>query len=133
MIILRFLFLVVFSAIASGCVRAPEVASIGPAHATGCALASFPADTRVASTSIDTVAGVYRWGAATLTVRREDYRLLVDIPGSGVRETRMIGEWRFADGCGAVYQFSIPLSGVGSRLSIVGPDGTISDWRTDSA
>lgn len=129
----RLLFLAVFSLFFTGCAAKPLARAVGQVQPLGCALTRFPTDTRIASTSIDTFVGVYRRGAAALTVRRQDYRLLVEIPGSAVRETRMIGEWRFEDGCGAVYQFSMPINGVGSLLSITGVNGVASSWRTDSA
>lgn len=129
----RLLLLAAFSLPLTGCVTRPEAQALGRGQVVGCALIRFPPDTRIASSSIDTFAGVYRRGAAALRVRREDYRLLVEIPGSAVRETRMIGEWRFEDGCGAVYQFSMPMNGVGSSLRIISANGAVSNWRTDRA
>lgn len=129
----RFLLVATFSLSLTGCAMWPRAHAVASTQAGDCALARFPPDTRIASGSIDTFAGVYRRGDAALAVRRDDYRLLVGSPGSAARETRMIGEWRFVDGCGAVYQFSMPMNGVGSSLTTIGSDGKISDWRTDSA
>lgn len=129
----RLLLVGVFSLLLTGCAMRPRPHAVLSAQAEDCALTRFPTDTRIASSSVDTFAGVYRRGDAALAVQRQDYRLLVGTPGSAAREARMVGEWRFQDGCGAIYQFSMPMNGVGSIPNIICADGAVSDWRSDSA
>ncbi len=121
--------------VALSCVFASSSATALPpagAKPVGCAVASFPEDTRIAEPSSGELAGIYKRGGAALAVRRQGYRFWVDIPGSSSRELRLVREWRFEDGCGAVYQFSQSAIGLGSRLTITGRDGAVSVWRRDA-
>lgn len=117
-------------ATATGCSAAPALAfSVSPN--VGCALAVFPADTRIANLINAELLGIYKSGRAVIAVRRQNYSLLVDVPGSSSRRLRLVREWLFEDGCGAVYQFSQSAAGLGSRLTITAPDGAVSIWKRD--
>ena len=99
--------------------------------AAHCADTIFPANPRIDSWSIGKFAGHYQRGQQTLTVTRDNHRLLVMRPGFGTREITAgtVESWQWHDGCGVQYRFAQPPDGSGAWLRITDVGGGVSDWR----
>lgn len=93
-----------------------------------CTAIQFPTDTSLPG-AVDELAGEYWDDSLSLSVKRDDYRLLINAPQSGNRELRRVEDWRFEDGCGVIYQFSLPLDHLGRSLEIRTPDGSLRRYR----
>ncbi len=106
------------------CVTAPEPSTT----ATGCIESRFPEDTRVADSEFDSFVGSYARENHFLSIRREEYRMLLNVPGSGTRELRFVQDWRFEDGCGTAYEFAVRLAPLQTVLKIRGRDGSAYSW-----
>lgn len=78
---------------------------------------------------MEELAGEYGNEALWLSVRQEDYRILVSTPRAADRELRRVGEWRFEDGCGVTYQFSLSMDQLGTSLEISTPHGLLERYR----
>lgn len=92
-------------------------ASKPPPHsAADCAAVRFPVQLSAAG-ALESFAGQYSDGELILAFRQEGYRVLLR-SGDQNRELRNIGPWRFEDGCGNFYQFSLPLTGTGANLEV---------------
>jgi len=100
----------------------PQTASVN------CAAVRLTTDLSAAG-ALGEFAGDYTNDQVVLTIRQEDYRLLVRSAGSGERELRRVSDWRFEDGCGVTYQFSYPLDHVGRSLEISTPYGSLENYR----
>ena len=96
-----------------------------------CAMIHFPTNIHVDAWSVDKFAGRYVRESDSLTVRRDEHRLLVDGWTLGTRELTAdsVESWTWRDGCGATYAFVLPPDGPGAWLKITMPNGSISDWH----
>lgn len=108
----------------------PPPPELGMAPAP-CAATIFPTNTRIAAWSVDKFTGRYVRGSDSLTVHRDQHRLLVTRPGFGTREISSadIESWSWNDGCGVRYDFLLPPDGPGARLRITDLNGIVSDWQ----
>ena len=99
--------------------------------AAHCADTIFPSNPRIGAWSVDKFAGHYRRGQQTLTVTRDNHRLLVMRPGFGTREITpdTVESRQWHDGCGVRYAFTLPPDGPGAGLRITDVGGRVSDWR----
>ena len=99
---------------------APALAAAAqPAQSPGCANFQFPVQLSMAG-SLQGFAGQYSDGVREAALRQDGYRVLLRLDGTAERQLRLAGEWRFVDGCGTAYQFTLPLDGVGANLEIIG-------------
>lgn len=100
------------------------------AGTAGCAATVFPTDPSIGPATVDRFLGNYAHGRESVSVLRQDHRLLVHRVGAGVREVRAEtpGGTSFRDGCGVRYVFTLPVEGRGARLTIVQLDGSAIDW-----
>ena len=112
---------------------APVVPVAAQVQAPACASATFPINERIGAWSVDKFAGRYtiKDGAETLTVRRDEHRLLVDRGPLGTRELTAdsVESWTWRDGCGVTYAFTLPPDGPGAWLVVTEADGARSDWH----
>jgi|tagenome__1003787_1003787.scaffolds.fasta_scaffold20566986_2 hypothetical protein len=96
-----------------------------------CARMVVPANERIAAWSVDKFAGRYVRGTDTITVWRDEHRLLVGGWTLGTRQLTAdsVESWTWRDGCGVRYEFTLPPDGPGAWLKIVMPNGMVSDWH----
>ena len=113
----------------AGCAAADETVST-PSQAQ-CASTVFAPDEHIGAWSVDKFAGRYSDGTNSLTVRRDDHRLLVEGWTLGTRQLTAdsVESWTWRDGCGVRYEFQLPPDGPGAWLKVVMPDGAISNWH----
>jgi hypothetical protein len=126
----HFLRLVGAALLTGACALTPGTELAEPGQPQ-CASATFPLNERIAVWSVDKFAGRYSSGGNVLTVRRDQHRLLVEGWTLGKRElaAQNVESWTWHDGCGVLYEFTLPPDGPGAWLKVTQLNGATTDWR----